>query len=136
MQYTRASDSQMRVADRHGARVPGCQGVRVPGWPGWPGARVARVARVALVARVARVALVALVARVALVVLVALVKGGLRGHAMGRSSQLDDFAFDFSGQGGQGGQGGLGGLGEGSVVRGRDGALVATRRLCVRFQNE
>ena len=29
VQCTRASDSQMRVADRHGARVPGCQGVRV-----------------------------------------------------------------------------------------------------------
>ena len=39
VQCTRASDSQMRVADRHGARVPGCEG-----------ARAARVARVALVA--------------------------------------------------------------------------------------
>ena len=61
MQYTRASDSQMRVADRHGARVPGCQGARARGREGArvPGCQDARVARVALV------------------------KGALRGHATG-----------------------------------------------------
>ena len=60
VQCTRASDSQMRVADRHGARVPG-----------WQGGRAAKVA------------------------LVAFVKGPLHADAIGRSSQLDYFSFDF-----------------------------------------